>query len=77
MLGNRGEGGNDNPDRILINEFIYGLRNGFKEGVITKEEYSYAFTLREHQNARNETESEARQMWRTICARIQNQRVFP
>ena len=38
------------------------LRNGFKYGVITKEEY--AFTLRENQKACNEMNSDGRELWK-------------
>ena len=38
------------------------LRNGFKVGFITKEEYAY--TLRENQKACNEMKNGPREMWR-------------
>jgi len=40
------------------------LKDGFKCGYITKEEY--AFTLRENQKACNEMKSEARELWKSI-----------
>ena len=40
------------------------LRNGFRDGFITKEEY--AFTLRENQNAYNEMKSDEREWWKTV-----------
>ena len=38
------------------------LRDGFKNGFITKDEY--AFTLRENQKACTEMKSDEREMWR-------------
>ena len=37
------------------------LRNGFRDGIITKDEY--AFTLREHQKACNEMKSDGRELY--------------
>ena len=42
------------------------LRNGCRDGFITKEEY--AFTLRENQKACNEINSEGREMWKEMLS---------
>ena len=41
------------------------LRNGFKHGFISKDEY--AFTLREHQKACNEMKSDERKRFKVMC----------
>jgi hypothetical protein len=40
------------------------MRNGYKDGYITKEEY--AFTLRENQKASDEMKSESRYNWKKV-----------
>ena len=47
----------------LSNDYLFSkLRNGFKYGYITKDEY--AFTLRENQKACNEMKSDGRERWK-------------
>ena len=51
----------------LCDENLFGvLRNGFRDGFITKEEY--AVTLRGNQTACNEMKSEAREGWKTMLS---------
>ena len=51
----------------LSNDYLFSkLRNGFKYGYITKDEY--AFTLRENQKACNEMKSDGRERWKRCNA---------